>query len=143
MSLQLGNFAHFPFIFGYTIASRVIGVLKGNRLRIARQNCHLTQSALGALVGVGKSAICCYEKETRNPTIETILELMQVLGVSADYLLGSDSLVKTYEDNSLIYKSMTKEEVTFIEELRKDKIVYEMLFQDPKKGSDLIKKKFG
>jgi hypothetical protein len=37
---------------------------------------------------------------------------------------------------------MTKEEVTFIDELRKDKIVYEMLFQDPKKGSDLVKKKF-
>jgi transcriptional regulator with XRE-family HTH domain len=114
----------------------------GKRLREERIKTHLTQTELGDLVGVGKSAICCYEKETRNPTIETIIELMQVLGVSADYLLGADNLVKTVENKHTHYRAMTKEEVTFVDELRKDKIVYEMLFQDPKKGSDLVKKKF-
>ena len=38
---------------------------------------------------------------------------------------------------------MTNEEVTFINELRKDKLVYEILFEDPKRGSELIKKKIG
>jgi transcriptional regulator with XRE-family HTH domain len=121
----------------------VIRLLKGNRLREARKNRHLTQSELGNLVGVGKSAICCYEKETRNPTIETIIEFMEVLGVSADYLLGVDNIIKTVNNKDITYKTMTNEEVKFIEELRKDKLVYEMLFQDPKKGSDLIKKKLG
>lgn len=118
-------------------------MLKGNRLKEARKKKGLTQYELGNLVGVGKSAICCYEKETRNPTIETIIELMCVLGVSADYLLGTDEIIKTEVDNNLEYRTMTKEEVHFIDELRKDKLVYEILFEDPKRGSDLVKKHFG
>ena len=38
---------------------------------------------------------------------------------------------------------MTNEEVRFIEELKKDKLVYNILFEDPKRGVDLIKKKIG
>lgn len=38
-------------------------MLKGNRLRDARKRKKLTQEELGNLVGVGKSAICCYEKK--------------------------------------------------------------------------------
>ena len=41
------------------------------------------------------------------------------------------------------YRTMTKEEVMFIDELRKDKLVYEILFEDPKRGSDLVKKRIG
>lgn len=113
----------------------------GNRLREARKNKGLTQEELGNLIGVGKSAICCYEKEARNPTLESIVELIEVLGVSADYLLGTDEIVKVKEEPK--FKTMTKEEVIFINELRKDKIVYEILFLDPKRGSDLVKKKIG
>jgi len=92
---------------------------------------------------VGKSAICCYEKETRNPSLELILEMIYVLGVTADYLLGTDKIIKTEVVENPKYRTMTKEEVIFIDELRKDKMVYEILFQDPKRGSDLIKKKIG
>lgn len=118
-------------------------MLRGSRLREARKKKGLTQSELGNIVGVGKSAICCYEKETRNPTLETIIEFMCALGVTADYLLGTDEIIKTEVDNSLEYRTMTKEEVQFIDELRKDKLVYEILFEDPKRGSDLVKKRIG
>ena len=40
-------------------------MLNGNRLREVRKQKGLTQTELGELIGVGKSAICCYEKETR------------------------------------------------------------------------------
>ena len=118
-------------------------MLKGNRLRAARIKKGLTQSELGTLVGVGKSAICCYEKETRNPVLDTIIELMHILGVSADYLLGTDNLIKVETDILPEYRTMTNEEIIFINELRKDKLVYEILFEDPKRGSELIKKKIG
>lgn len=117
-------------------------MLKGNRLRDARKKKGLTQEELGKLVGVGKSTICTYEKETRNPSLETIVEFLNILGVSADYLLGTDYIVKTIEDETVEYQTMTKEEVIFINELRKDKMVYEILFDDPKRGSELIKKHF-
>ena len=118
-------------------------MLIGNRLRNARKKLNLTQEELGELVGVGKSAICCYEKETRNPNLETIIELIHVLGISSDYLLGVDNIVSVSDESKVKYRTLTNEEVMFIEELRKDKLVYEILFQDPKKGSELIKKKIG
>ena len=113
-------------------------MLSGSRLKDARKNRGLTQAKL-----VGKSAICCYEKETRNPTLESIIELMHVLGVSADYLLGTDNIVKTEKNELMEYHTMTNEELTFIEEIKKDKMVYDILLQDPKRGADLVKKKIG
>lgn len=119
-------------------------MLNGCRLREVRKAKGLTQEKLGDLIGVGKSAICCYEKETRNPTLEAVIEMMHVFGVSADYLLGADYLVKTYDKNhNVTYVSMTKEEITFIEELKKNRLVYDILLHDPKRGADLIKKEIG
>ena len=118
-------------------------MLIGSRLKEARKERGLTQSELGDLIGVGKSAVCCYEKETRNPTLESIIELMHVLGVSADYLLGTDNIVKTKKSEATEYRTMTNEELIFIDEIKKDKMVYDILFQDPKRGADLVKKKIG
>lgn len=118
-------------------------MLIGSRLKDARKQRGLTQSELGDLIGVGKSAVCCYEKETRNPTLESIVELMHVLGVSADYLLGTDNVVKQKNPEVTEYRTMTNEELAFIDEIKKDKVVYEILFQDPKRGADLVKKKIG
>lgn len=119
-------------------------MLNGSRLREVRKKRGLTQTELGELIGVGKSAICCYEKETRNPTLEAVIEMIQVFGVSADYLLGVDHLAKTVDKgNNEIYVSMTKEEITFIEELKKNKLVYDILLHDPKRGADLVKKEIG
>lgn len=119
-------------------------MLNGSRLREVRKAKGLTQTELGDLIGVGKSAICCYEKETRNPTLEAVIEMIHVFGVSADYLLGSDYLIKTTDrDNFETYVSMTREEIVFIEELKKNKLVYDILLQDPKRGADLIKKEIG
>ena len=115
----------------------------GSRLREARKKIGLTQEALGNLIGVGKSAVCCYEKESRNPTLESIIEMIDVLGVSADYLLGTDVVVETNTEEIPKFRTMTNEEIAFVDEIRKDKIVYEILFQDPKRGAELVKKKIG
>ena len=120
------------------------GMLNGSRLREVRKAIGLTQGELGDLIGVGKSAICCYEKETRNPTLEAVLEMIHVFGVSADYLLGADFLVQTIDkDGNEIYVAMTKEEIVFIEELKKNKMVYDILLHEPKRGADLVKKEIG
>ncbi len=119
-------------------------MLNGSRLREVRKARGLTQEKLGDLIGVGKSAICCYEKETRNPTLEAVIEMIHVFGVSADYLLGADFLVKTVDkENHDYYVAMTKEEIIFIEELKKNRMVYDILLHDPKRGADLVKKEIG
>ena len=119
-------------------------MLNGNRLREVRKAKGLTQTELGELIGVGKSAICCYEKETRNPTLEALIEMIHVFGVGADHLLGADYLVKTCrKDNFEEFVTLTKEEIIFIEELKKNKLVYDILMQDPKRGAELVKKEIG
>ncbi len=116
-------------------------MLNGRRLREARKRRGLTQTELGDLIGVGKSAICCYEKEIRNPTLEALLEMVHVFGVSTDYLLGLDYLIKTTDkDNKECYVEMTKEEIIFIEEIKKNQMVYDILIENPKRGAELIKK---
>lgn len=120
------------------------GMLNGNRLREVRKAKGLTQTELGELIGVGKSAICCYEKGTRNPTLEALISLILVFGVSADYLLGADCLVKTGDQDSFEeYAILIHEEITFIEEIKKNKLVYDILMEDPKRGAELVKKIIG
>ena len=61
-------------------------MLNGNRLREVRKAKGLTQTEIGELIGVGKSAICCYEKETRNPTEVWQLRLFENVILPRCYL---------------------------------------------------------
>ena len=116
------------------------GMLIGNRLKQLRKQMGLSQTELGNLIGIGKSSISCYEKEIRNPNIEVLLDLVQVFGVSADYLLGTDNLIKsTDKKGKERYIPITEEELVFLEELKKNKEVYDILLEDPKRGSDIVK----
>ena len=118
-------------------------MINGERLKKLRKDKVLTQAELGQMLGLGKSAICCYEKGLRSPSLETIMDLVNIFAVSADYLLGIDKLIEINIGESKTYVPITKEEIKFIEELKKDKMVYDILFEDPKRGADLIKKKIG
>lgn len=118
-------------------------MINGSRLKKLSEKKGLTQGELGSMLGIGKSAVCCYEKEVRSPSIETVMDLVNIFAVSADYLLGIDKLVEMKFESEKRYIPMTKEEIKFIEELKKDKMVYEILFEDPKRGADLIKTKIG
>ena len=118
-------------------------MIKGDRLKALRKSVGYTQTELGELLGVKKSVVCLYEKELRNPSIENIAELVQIFGVDADYLIGTDCLVKTKKKGEEKIYAITKEEVTFINELKKNKMLYDILLQDPKRGIDLLKTKIG
>lgn len=118
-------------------------MIKGDRLRKLRKDKGLTQGDLGDMIGVKKSTICSYEKETRTPTIENIIDLMQIFNVTADYLIGADHLIKTVSNNEEITIALSNEEVIFLEELKKNKLVYDIIIADPKRTAELIKTKIG
>ena len=88
-------------------------MIVGSRLKAARKKQNLTQEKLGELLGVSKSAVSLYESEQRNPSLESVVELMYILGVSADYLLGSDVIVEVLNEENVKYQTFTKEEVAF------------------------------
>lgn len=118
-------------------------MFNGSRLKTLRINKELSQQELADLIGASKSLISCYENNKRTPSLENIISFMQIFGVTSDYLLGTDNIIKTVENKKEKYKIVTNEELIFIEELRKNKMVYDILFDDPKRGAELIKKKIG
>lgn len=118
-------------------------MFRGDRLKKIRLAKGLTQKELGAILGITKAAICFYERNKRTPSTENIIDFIQIFNVTADYLLGTDNRIKTVTDEAYEVIAMSEEEVKFIEELRKDKFVCDILFTDPKRGAELIKKKIG
>ncbi len=118
-------------------------MFSGQRLREIRIERGYTQEQLGDIIGVTKGSISLYESGQRTPKLETVLELMYTLGVSADYLLGADVIVEVKDLSEPKYRIFTEDEVKFIEELRKHEFIYNVLFQNPKEGIDIIKKRIG
>ena len=95
----------------------------GTRLRKLRKERGMTQTELGSLLNVTKVSICCYEKNVRVPSLETLEDLCEVFGVSCDYFLGKDiSGVKEDTPDYSFY--MSKEEVEFLKLLRLNKNLY-------------------
>lgn len=116
-------------------------MFSGERLKEIRIKKGMTQEKLGEIIGVTKGTISLYENNQRKPKLENIIELMYALGVSADYLLGADVIVEIKNEEDPKYRLFTNDEVKFIEELRKDSFIYALLFQDPKRGIEIIKKR--
>lgn len=69
----------------------------GSRLKELRKEKRLSQEELGAIIGVAQSTMGSYERETREPSIDGILELAHYFDVSVDYLLGNSNERKILE----------------------------------------------
>jgi len=115
-------------------------MLLGKRLKALRKEKGLTQQELGDMINVTKVSICCYERGTRTPTLETLLDLSRVFGVDINYFLGTDHYVVSDNDDTYGL-SMAKEEIEIIRELRNHVVLYEKIIDDPKRMLDFIDKK--
>ena len=117
---------------------------RGDRLKDLRKNKNMSQDELANVVGVSKSSISCYEKGTRTPSLETILDFMHLFGVTSDYLIGSDNLIKIVEEDvESNYTTLSNEEIMFLDELKKNDMISNLILDDPKRVADLVKKKIG
>lgn len=112
----------------------------GKRIEEARKKMGMTQEQLGNILGVSKVSICGYEKGTRTPTMENFLDLIEILGLEPDYVLGRDIEVKNKKDKS--YKIiMAEEDIQIIKELKNNRELYNKLCSDPKRIIELINRK--
>lgn len=71
----------------------------GYRIKEARERMGLTQTELGALIGVTGSAITNYEKETSHPKEQIIYKLMETLNVDANYLFQDAVKIKSQHND--------------------------------------------
>lgn len=60
------------------------------RLKDELQVSGLTESALGAKIGIGQSTINKWKNNQLEPNLENLAKLCKALDISADYLLGID-----------------------------------------------------
>lgn len=113
--------------------------LMGQRIKNLRKSVGMTQQELGQKLNVTKVSVCCYEKGTRTPALDTLMDLSNVFNVSLDYFVGNDTFVVSEDDSSYGMK-MAKEEIQIIEELRKtnNENIYNKLLNDPKRTIELI-----
>ena len=112
-------------------------MLLGRRIKSLRKEKGLTQEELGKMINVTKVSICCYEKETRFPTLETLLALAEVFNVDVNYFFGSDEyLIAEQGENYGVFAA--KEEIEFIKEIRKKRNLYNKMIDDPKRFIELM-----
>ena len=112
----------------------------GERLKEARINKKLSQQQLGDLMGVSKVSVCGYEKGNRTPNINNFLQLIDILEVSPDYLLGRD-VFAVHDNDEAYHHVLAKEDIEILKELKKNKKLYLMLYNDPKRTVELIVRK--
>ena len=116
--------------------------LIGQRIKSLRKSHKLTQEELGKMLNVTKVSVCCYEKGTRTPSLDTLMDLSNIFHVSLDYFVGNDIFVIS-EENEEYGVKMAREEIAIIEELRNttNAGLYKKLIIDPKRTIELINKK--
>ncbi len=115
-------------------------MLRSDRLKELRVENGYTQEELGKMINVTKVSICGYEKGNRTPNLETLFDLIRVLKTDINFLIGSD--IDVVSDNEEVYyNKISKEELEFLLEIRKNKELYSNMVNDPKRFIELIKTK--
>ena len=59
-----------------------------NRFRVAREKAKLSQKSAAISIGVKAPSMSAWENGTAKPTIENLIMMASLYGVSVDYLLG-------------------------------------------------------
>jgi len=89
-------------------------VLLGKQIRKQRQSLGWTQEELAEAIGVSTSFIGHIERGTRKASIDTLVEIANVMQVSVDYLLGSNL---TFNHGGLIPNHLTDNQKLALQEI--------------------------
>ena len=69
-----------------------------DNLKKARKHCNLTQNDLGDLLGLSHGTMVAYEQGTREPNLQNLKKMSQILKVSVDDLISDKEL--SFDDSS-------------------------------------------
>ncbi len=94
------------------------------RLKSLRLEKEYTLQQVADYLSVNKATICYYENGKRVPSYQNIVKLAELFGVSIDYLLGNNPLIKENEEDYL-----SKELV--LKCVSRSKILKDFILEDP------------
>lgn len=115
-------------------------MILGYRLRELRKQNNMSQEDLGKLLGVTKVSVSCYEKGMRVPSLEILQGMLDIFGVSADYLLGRELDVVCESDENLKF-SLSTSDIEIIKEIRSNPTLFNNIATNPKRFFSTIIKK--
>ena len=109
----------------------------GSKIKERRIKLGLSQEELGQKLGVSKVSICGYEKGTRTPTIENFIDLIEILDLTPDELLGREVKVVAEKDEEYT-AHISKQDLQFLKEIKKHGRLYNKVIEDPARSVELI-----
>ena len=115
-------------------------MILGYRLRELRKDSKMSQEDLGKLLGVTKVSISGYENGTRIPSLDILHGILDVFGISADYLLGRELNV-VCEDDQVRTMLLSTSDIEIIREIRKDSRLFNTIASNPKRFFNSFNKK--
>lgn len=112
-------------------------MIVGSKIKEKRMKMGLSQEQLGDKLGVTKVSICGYEKGTRIPNLKNFVDLLDILDLTPNELLGRE--VKTICDNNVSYTVfISKADLQILKELKIHSSLYNKLAEDPRRSIELI-----
>ena len=115
-------------------------MILGYRLRELRKENRMSQEDLGKLLGVTKVSISGYENGNRVPSLDVLNQILDVFGVSADYLMGRELNVVCEEDSS-ISMALSTSDIEIIREIRTNNELFNAIASNPKRFFSSFNKK--
>lgn len=101
----------------------------GNNLKHMRKKLNYSQIEMAKLIGVSQTSIAHYEKGTRQPSLESLIDFSQLFDQSIDSLVGNSSLKQDYTNKlELEYVTLRDQMVTSL--LNKEEQVFKKLIKD-------------
>ena len=76
----------------------------GDRIRNQRAAIHMTQQELADRLGVTGAAVSAYEKGARSPSLDILMRISKVLGVTTDELLAGKKQVVMLDVTNLTHE---------------------------------------
>ena len=115
-------------------------MILGYRLRELRKENKMSQEDLGNLLGVSKVSVSGYENGTRVPSLDILNGILDIFGISADYLLGRELNI-VCEDNGNVTMNLSTSDIEIIREIRNNPILFNTIANNPKRFFSSINKK--
>lgn len=81
----------------------------GGRLRQARELAGFTQYEVANAAGVAREVISYWENDRRIPSYAQLIRLAEAVGVSVDYLLGTEEEPEAAEEHVLVYRGLASQ----------------------------------
>lgn len=112
----------------------------GKRIKELRIKKGLSQQELGTILGVTKVSICGYESGSRIPNLELFEKMADLFGVSADYLLGREMVIRDTNTRQYV-GAISQDDIDLITEFRHYSNLYAKMTKDVKRAVNLVNKK--